>query len=47
MGAKVDRLEWWCDICEYGTAFEPSDAGIVQMHADAHNEMHPEPKGAE
>jgi hypothetical protein len=42
MTVKVDRLEWWCDICLYGTAFEESDAGLVQIHAQMHiDHSHP------
>lgn len=22
MTMKVDYLEWWCDVCEYGMTFE-------------------------
>lgn len=35
---KVDRLEWWCDICKHGTAFEEPDVTLVSIHAQMHRD---------
>ena len=43
MSMKIDRREWWCDVCQYGCEL-PTETE-AQLHGEMHAERHNQSDG--